>query len=75
MDIKTVIIKPSDIANALRRHTYTVQTWVRKGKLPPYDVQISTRVKGWNYATLNDFDAPLTKLVASYLLNLQETAP
>ena len=74
MDIKTVIIKPQDIAGTLRRNIYTVQSWVRRGKLPPFDIEISSRVRGWDYSTLNAFDPTLTNLVASYLLNLQEPA-
>jgi hypothetical protein len=46
-----VIWRP-DLQAQLDVHSETLRRWLRDGKLPPPDVDLSQRTKGWKVSTL-----------------------
>lgn len=46
------IIWRSDLHVRLQRSSETVRRWIKDNKLPPPDVSLSLRTRGWRLSTL-----------------------
>jgi predicted site-specific integrase-resolvase len=46
------VIMRIDLCKLLRVGSETVRVWIKSGKLPPPDVELSRRVQGWRVSTL-----------------------
>ena len=46
------IIKPSDLRGTLKVCNETMRRWIKAGKLPPFDVRLSQKTRGWRRSTL-----------------------
>jgi len=46
------IIKPADVRASFQVTQETVRAWIKAKKLPPYDVVLSRKTKGWKRSTL-----------------------
>ncbi len=49
--VDPVIWRP-DLATKLRRSSETLRRWIKSGKLPEPDVQITIQTQGWYASTL-----------------------
>jgi len=46
------IIKPPELRRALKVCGETLRRAMKSGKLPPYDVRLSQKTRGWKRSTL-----------------------
>lgn len=49
--VETVIWR-ADLAKRLHRSSETIRLWMRDGKLPKPDVDLSLKTRGWKLSTL-----------------------
>ena len=68
------LIGPRIIAAAGQIHYETVLRWRREGKLPPYDVAVGRKLRGWKLDTLKAHAPQIAILTESYIRN-QEVGP
>lgn len=61
------LIGPRILAAAGQIHYETVLRWRRQGKLPPYDVDIGQKLRGWKIETLRAHHPSFAVLVEQYL--------
>lgn len=54
------VIWRQDLQREMRVTSETVRRWMRAGKLPPPDVDLSRRTKGWRLSTLRRAGIGLT---------------
>jgi hypothetical protein len=54
------VIWRADLQAEMRVTSETVRRWMKAGKLPPPDVDISRRTKGWRLSTLHRAGIRLT---------------
>lgn len=47
-----ILFRP-DLCKTLQVNTETVRRWLKAGKLPPPDIDLSLKIKGWRLSTLN----------------------
>jgi hypothetical protein len=45
-------VSPADLLKYLRIGRETLRTSMRDGKVPPFDIFLSQKVKGWHHSTL-----------------------
>jgi hypothetical protein len=66
MPSKIIWISQNTLAEAIHCHPDTVRRYVRRGLLPPYDVDITPRCRRWRLETLKKFPK-VSVLVIEYL--------
>ena len=46
------IIYRSELPSLVSRNTETIRQWIKRGVLPPYDLNLSRKTCGWKLSTL-----------------------
>ena len=54
------VIWRADLETSLNVTSSTVRRWLKAGKLPPPDIDISRRTRGWRLSTLHNAGILLT---------------
>lgn len=68
------IIRLQILAKVTESQPATVHRWVKDGILPPYDLSIGRKFRGWKMDTIRQNNPLLATLIEDYLRD-QETAP